>query len=110
MVPRRCFTSTAPAALSQRRGVTSCPGSKEWAHNVADGGVAAEALLVHLGQHRHPYVDVVDYPHGALAIVEPVKTPSILLYGAAPRDGKCEKERVQPGVIEAFADIPPGSE
>jgi len=55
---------------------------------VPDGGVAAEPLLVHLGQHGHEGVHIVDDRHRALAFVEPMEPSGILLNGAAPGDGQ----------------------
>jgi len=73
---------------------------------VPDGGVAAEPLLVHLGQHRHEGVHIVDDRHRALAFVEPMEPSGILLNGAAPGDGQGQEQGVESSVVETLADVP----
>jgi hypothetical protein len=67
-----------------------------------------QAFLEHLRKDRLVAIDVVDNPDFVLSRVGAVEAPGILDQRAAPRDRHHEEERIQPGVVEAFADVATG--
>lgn len=73
---------------------------------IAQSPVPFHPLLEHSGQHRdvpvHVVVDSYLSLFGALA----VQTPCVLDQSSFPGDGKGEEQRVEPDVVESFADVP----
>ena len=72
---------------------------------VAHRLVAAAAAVEHPGQHRHVQIGIVIDADLALAVVQPVQAAHILGDGAPPRNGQRQKQRVEPRVVEAFANV-----
>src|SRR5437867_10539711 len=72
---------------------------------IADGPVRPQSLLEHAHQQRNLSIHVIEDSDLLLPGVETVKAPRILREGPLPRDRHREKERVEAGVVEAFADV-----
>ena len=72
---------------------------------VAQSLVAGASAVEHPVAHGNVQVHVVMHTHLLFACVAAVQTPHILRYPPAPGDGKGEKERVKPRVVEALAKI-----
>src|SRR3990172_8318335 len=77
---------------------------------VADGSIPAEPPLEHAQQHRHVAIDVVEDPDLPLPGASTVKPAGVLDQRSPPRHGKRQEERIQPRVVEAFADVASGRE
>src|SRR5262249_34672384 len=56
-------------------------------------------------QHRHTQINVIVDTHYTLAVVQPVKSSNVLRNRTAPRHRQREKERIQPRIVEALADV-----
>jgi hypothetical protein len=72
---------------------------------VADGAIAAQALFEHPQQHRYFTVDIVVDAHLRLARVQPVKPTRVPDQDPLPGYGERQKQRVEPGVVEALPDV-----
>src|ERR1700722_13020766 len=72
---------------------------------VSDGPVSFQPLLIHPRKHSNLCIHVIEHSHDLLPVVDPMKTPDVLLERAAPRDRHREKQSVESGVVEALADV-----
>jgi hypothetical protein len=72
---------------------------------VADGFIASAAPIEHPRQHRHIQICIVVDADFAFAVEEPVQPPRVLRDRPAPRHREREHQRVEPRVVESFADV-----
>ena len=70
--------------------------------------VPAKAFVKHAHQHRTVTVHIVVDADLSFARIGAVKPASVLDQGALPRDGHGQEERIEPGIVEALADVATG--
>jgi hypothetical protein len=77
---------------------------------ITDGFIAAAAPVEHSRKHRHVEVCIVVHTHLALAVVEAMQSAGVLGNGSSPGNGKGQKQRVQPRIVEALTNVLPSSQ
>jgi hypothetical protein len=75
---------------------------------VSDGPIASQPSLEHAGEHGNFRIDVIEDADNLLAVLNPMQPPNVLLQCTPPRNRHREEESIEPGIVEAFADVAPG--
>ena len=74
---------------------------------VSHGFIPGTTSVEHTGQHRYIQIRIVIHTDFRLAFVQAVQTTDVLRDGAAPGYRQRQKQRIQPRVVETFADVAP---
>lgn len=105
---KRRFQADDLHQLSTRK--LRIPSSREFSDTVAHRLVTAPASLPHPQQCGMVSIDEIDDPHVGLGGVRPMQPSRVLAQRSLPRDRHGQDQRVQRGMVEAFADESPGRE
>ncbi len=72
---------------------------------IAHVAVSLHSATVHSRQHQNVGIDVVVDLNDSLGVVKSMKSPDVLLKRSLPRNRHRQEQRIEPGVIESFADV-----
>ena len=73
-------------------------------HTVADARISFETLVVHFFQHDGVIINIIVDTDFTLAFMQAMQPPDILCQRSMPGDRHRQEERIQAGIIKAFAD------
>ena len=96
-------TSYPPGPESSRYARYSGPLDR-----VAETLVTLDAFPGHAPERSHGLVEIVIDQHFAFFRMETVQAADVLCERSPPRDGHCEEQRVEAGIVEPLSDIAAG--
>ena len=76
---------------------------------VAERPISRSPLCCHARQHWDHLIDIVDDENVGLPVMLAMQTADILGQRALPGDGHRQEQRIEPLIVEALANIAPGS-
>src|SRR5258708_1106872 len=77
---------------------------------VSNCTVALQAPLEHSREHWDLKVHIIVDLNDALVVVQSMQAAYVLLQRASPRNGHDQKQRIEPGIVEAFANVATGGQ